>query len=283
MPAEPADFPSNRTEHIGYSTGVATVAAGATVYVVCTHHGGSFLGTSYAAGNHPYTTFISPRRGVLMNLVCRSYQLAGVGETYVYTVYINGVATVLTCSHGGAVDLQSSDLGDRVNIAAGDRVALQVVASAAAVATTHIIYVGLMYRVSHHRESLLFSGYGTSLGGALTNFLYNVDQYGNSGGSIAGLSYTPCQYLVTKRAEVRNLCAMSSIPPGGVTTYTFTLMVNGVASILTCQIAGAIAVSSQDLANIVNVAPGDWLGLRWVGSAGSVGAEQCAVVEVVEK
>jgi len=54
----------------------------------------------------------------------------------------------------------------------------------------------------------------------------------------------------------------TSVPPGAGETFTITIMVNGIASVVTCQIAGAVANAAQDLINAAAIAVGDTVGIR---------------------
>lgn len=78
-------------------------------------------------------------------------------------------------------------------------------------------------------------------------------------------------------------CVMSELrcntsgAAGAGESLTFTLMVEGAASALTCQIAGAAATEAEDLVNEVNVAEDDLICMRVVstGAANAVHPTWC--------
>ena len=82
-----------------------------------------------------------------------------------------------------------------------------------------------------------------------------------------GAAIAPRFIMITHAGLLRNLYARSHANPGGAETYVFTLMLNGVATALTCTIvAGNVA---NDTVNAVQVVPGDYVCIRCVASGGA--------------
>lgn len=97
----------------------------------------------------------------------------------------------------------------------------------------------------------------------------NVTRYANPGGSVFHAAEGDARMRIPFDCVIRLLYCRSEFPPGAGDTYTYTIMVNGIASILTAQIAGAAAVEGNDLVNAVAVAAGDELTIRVVTSVGA--------------
>jgi len=81
---------------------------------------------------------------------------------------------------------------------------------------------------------------------------------------LAGL-VTTVEVPITRTGIIRNLYVIVNPAPGVGETFNFTLMVNGIATVLTCQIAGA-DVAGNDLVNAVPVVAGDTICMRCVSS-----------------
>lgn len=75
-------------------------------------------------------------------------------------------------------------------------------------------------------------------------------------------------YVVQRASRAIGLRVASAVSPGGVETYTVTLMVNNAATAITCTITGA-TTTAFDLTNLVTLAAGDTVSLRVVSSGGA--------------
>lgn len=69
--------------------------------------------------------------------------------------------------------------------------------------------------------------------------------------------------------ELSDLRVQSDQQPGEGQTYTFTVLVNGLATGITCTMSGALEDSCQDEINSVTIATGDQLLVQAVASAGA--------------
>lgn len=121
-----ADYRKSPKGVLQYSS-AGTVAVGATVYI---NVSGQNAVENRVSAPMPYAC-------VIRNLFGKATAPPGVGETYTYTLFLNGIATLLTCQTAGAVLLQSSDLVNGIAIAAGDLVSIRIVTSGAAGVVRH--------------------------------------------------------------------------------------------------------------------------------------------------
>jgi len=84
-----------------------------------------------------------------------------------------------------------------------------------------------------------------------------------------GAGIVPRFIMITHAGLLRNLYARCDAAPGGADTLIFTLMLNGVATALTCTITGVAVLTSDDIVNTVAVVPGDYVCMRVVASGGA--------------
>ena len=94
----------------------------------------------------------------------------------------------------------------------------------------------------------------------------NVTVYAPPAGAVESAGIGNSQTPISINCIIDYLYVIATAAPGAGETFTYTLMVNGVASALTCQIAGAAAVPANDLVNAVQVNAGDDLCIRIVTS-----------------
>lgn len=92
----------------------------------------------------------------------------------------------------------------------------------------------------------------------------NVTRYFSIG---TGVPQRERTILFSEDGHIDFLIAGSELPPGAGETYTYTVMINSIATALTCQTAGAVAVQSGDVLNGVAVVRGDEMEFRIVTSA----------------
>jgi hypothetical protein len=107
------------------STSGATVAAGSTVYI----------GPGYASAGE--IAFRAPYTGVLRNLRPNSENVPGAGETFVYTLRVNGSDTAVTCTTSGAGSSGSTDSTHSVPVVANQVISVKLVTSAGANVCPH--------------------------------------------------------------------------------------------------------------------------------------------------
>ncbi|TRC78503.1 SGNH/GDSL hydrolase family protein [Mesorhizobium sp. WSM4310] len=115
----------------GVKTMLALTSVGGTVAAAAT----AYLG-SYAAAAALSSAITIPYAGVAKNLRCLASVVPGAGQSYTYTLMVNGVATILTCVTGAAV-LVGADTLNMVAVAAGASLSVRVVNSATGAVATH--------------------------------------------------------------------------------------------------------------------------------------------------
>lgn len=123
-------FPNLSSQVIGGNGNTNTTAASGTDYL-------GLFGSYHTNLNRART--VIPFAGTLSNLYVRTLTAQPAGGSLVYTLYVNGVGSVLTVTVGaGAAAGVVSDTTHTVALAAGDDVALQAVNNAgAAVSAAH--------------------------------------------------------------------------------------------------------------------------------------------------
>lgn len=103
----------------------ATVAANATMY----------LG-AYSSATHIFPAITVPYAGVVRNLRAIASAVPGASQTYTYTLFNNGVATLLTCVTTAAA-ITSADTLNLIPVVAGDSLSVRVMNSATGAVSTH--------------------------------------------------------------------------------------------------------------------------------------------------
>jgi len=121
-----ADYKYSREYGILFNSGSSTVAAGLNRYYSLGQHTGAFQVEN-----------VVPHAGIISRLNCYSQVPPGVGESFTYTLFVNGAVTVLTCVIAGAVAQYAEDLVNEVPVQRGNRIVIQVQTTGAAVATVH--------------------------------------------------------------------------------------------------------------------------------------------------
>lgn len=79
-----------------------------------------------------------PFNCVITNLYARSGVVPGAGETVDYTVYVNGIASILAVQIAGGVQLQAGPDADVIALVPGDEISMEIVTSLNANAATHV-------------------------------------------------------------------------------------------------------------------------------------------------
>lgn len=130
------------------------------------------------------------------------------------------------------------------------------------------------------REKIVFSTGGFNVAAATTTYINICDQSGELTGGVAATETSLYNnYLVTRSGLLQNLVAHSSTVPGVGKTYTYTVLVNGIASALTCTISGGASRDASNLINIVNLGVGDRITLQIVTSAGATVNSHAALLQ----
>ncbi len=130
----PAEYKYSREYGLYFPTGTTAIAAGATRYFT--------YSVNNAAINQ--VQVVCPHAGMLSSLIGYSVNPPGVGESFTYTLMVNGVPTALTCQTAGAVATSSEDLVNAVAVARGDLLCIRIVTTGAAAQARHA--AGLMVK-----------------------------------------------------------------------------------------------------------------------------------------
>lgn len=133
------DTPSTRRpyEHIWFNSG-ATIPTNVTKYL------GSLFRMGAAGGYDSvdtsiYVNHLVTRKGTLKNFVVLASSVAGVGQTFVYTVEINGVPTAMTVTLSGNAQLTGTDIVNIIQVDPSNRITVKVVTSNGAAVATHVV------------------------------------------------------------------------------------------------------------------------------------------------
>lgn len=135
---DPYDVANTNTTYRGadYSgASQGTVAAGATVYI---GDNGSQSAEYLAAWMNPSRAKYAKRLAVQVNTA------PGAGQTFTYTLNVDGVDTALTCQISGAGVFTSLDIDNEALISTGSRFAVKLVTSAGAAVTAHRVSTTLV-------------------------------------------------------------------------------------------------------------------------------------------
>jgi len=138
--------------------------------------------------------------------------------------------------------------------------------------------------ITLQKKIVYTTGAGTIAAGA-TKYLPCMESIGEAEGatvpSVETESYI--QFLVLRKAILKNLVAHSTAFPGAAQTFTYMVRVNRANTALTTTISGAAQRDNSDLVNTVKVVPGDRITIQVINSAGgaATGHSACFTYEVV--
>lgn len=179
----------------------------------------------------------------------------GLGKSYTFTVYLNGVVTLLTVTISGAADTSGSDMVNTVLVAPGDKIYLYV--EMAGVPVAPLARWSSMFESINPNESLIVGGQRASL--TTTAARYN-SWGGGSSWSTLELARTQC---VSAKGTIRNLYCEVLTAPGVGKSWTFVLRLNGAATALSVKIED-LATTGNNVAdaNAIAVVPGDYISIR---------------------
>lgn len=113
------------------------------------------------------------------------------------------------------------------------------------------------------------SAFGFMVGGSdRASLAQGLTIYYNVYGSDDSATISQREIRVPFNCLISELRVDTNVSPGAGETVTFTLMVESLASTLTCQL-GAADEEAQDLVNVVSVSEDDLIVMRVVTSAGA--------------
>lgn len=200
-----------------------------------------------------------PIAGVFKNLLIKLTTAPGGATTWTFTLFLNGVATALTCGLTGAATT-ASDITHSVTIAAADLVSIEAKPSGGPAAAGNF-YCSLLFTSTTTGDSFVtYSTISASGSGVRTDY-----------SGVQGMAL-PSETVITKVNQCMP-CAGTfdrlyvNTIFNSVTTITYTLFVNGVATALTAPVIAS--TTGNDLTHSVAVVAGDLVAMQIVGLAGS--------------
>jgi len=280
-----AKFPLQvkREKIVFASHATVTVPAGTTTYLYAKEASGEHAGGINPSETFATVNFLVTRSGFLRNLVVKANAAPGAGETFTYTVRVNGVPTALTTTISGAVQVDASDLVNVVLVDVGDRVTLQLVTSGAASARTHSAAFSLELNMVRQVYDHVSWGIGGSTAAAgLTRFLSSLFKYTGTGAVLIAETDNNSNYLVVRKGTIKNLVVLANGAPGAGESFVYTLRVNGAPTALTVTVSGAVNVTGMDTVNVVQVDPSNTVTLQIVTSGAAAAVGHLASVDFEE-
>lgn len=257
-------------EALLFGSGVATIPANSTRYIGCSEQAGMIVSVPNASEADILVNYLVTRSGILDNLVAHTTLAPGAGQTYTYTVRINGAPTAITCTISGAVSLNANDLVNNARVVVGDRVTLQVVTSLLAAVTRHI--ASLEISTPSTRIPFEHASYSTGISTIPVNLTAYLGFSFRKTDSVsnAQLSETDRSviYPITRKGTLKNLVVLASAAPGAGETFTYTVRVNSVPTTLSVVVANP-ALTGTNTTSVVLISPGDLVTIQLVTSLGA--------------
>lgn len=202
--------------------------------------------------------------GTMQNMRVLLTVAPGVGTSYVFTLYKNGSATALTVTISGTATT-GSDTTHTVTVAAGDALRWEYTVTGTPATTRPSLSVEYVGDTTNESQ-ILGSNPDTSLsGGATTQYLPL------SGTGLPTTVEQSSRQLIATSGTIKKMYVNADGAPGAAKTITFTLMVNGSATALTCNMSGAAATTANDTSNTVSVSAGDTVSMRVSYSGAAIG------------
>lgn len=186
--------------------------------------------------------------GILKNLRINLFTAPGLGASRTFTVQVNGVDTALSCTVIGT-GTTASNTSAGVALVAGDLVALHTTFTGTPT-DTNVRAVTTFSSVTDY--GILTTAYSQPFSTSSTEYVTLCAGSGNSPDSAIANS----NGVVPTAGTISNLYARVRVAPGGVASRTFTLMLNGAPTTLTCTITGA-GTTANDATHSVAVVAGD--------------------------
>jgi len=212
-----------------------------------------YLGMASGMANGSWgTSAVHPRiscSGTLSDLWVRWPNGTTTG-TWTITLQVNGVDTALTVQISSALGspYKISDTTNQVSVTAGQQVGWKVVPASTPDLPTAPVQLSCLFTGTTAGESVLFSTHtGSTTSGFYMQIAANNDNLGTE---------VQRQIIAPTAGVISKMYIQLTAAPGGVTTRTYTLRVNGADSALTETMTGA-ATQNTPTTNAVSIAKGD--------------------------
>ena len=98
-----------------------------------------YLGTNSMAGANGNAEFPVPFNGAIEAIFAHSALAPGAGETFEYTLILNGVPQAQACQIAGAVQQDNNDEANPILVVEGDLISVRVVTSLNAAVAVHSV------------------------------------------------------------------------------------------------------------------------------------------------
>lgn len=177
----------------------------------------------------------------------------GVGNTITLTARVNGADSALTAqiTNGNS---SAYDSTHQVSVVAGDRIAFKCATSASLGGDFYIIHIAAIITTASSTSMVCgYSGGNNTLTSG-TNYWALQNVYGSS------TTEADVSQVMPTAGNFTKIYVYHDTPPGAGTSYTYTLRVNGVDSILTVNLADANNAANDT--HTVAVVAGDLVSLK---------------------
>jgi len=179
------------------------------------------------------------------------------GQGVIYTVFVNGVATALTCTIPDLL-LVCTDTTHTLYLNKNDNVSIYVTKSGTPTYGPFVGYVQAEIENNNY-DSLVGSGANnTSVSNAVTNYLGLFTETPST-------SEAAHQFVIPLDGYLSKLYVQLSGIPGAGKSYTITVRKNGADTALTIPVADS-ATTNEDLFNRIAVSAGDLIAVSVVPS-----------------
>lgn len=210
-------------------------------------------GWSSPASNS-YLDQVISSAGTLQNLRVLLSVAPGSGKSYTVTLYKNGSSTGITVTISDSAT-SGSDTTHTVTVAAGDKIRYQYTTSGTPATTQMNCSLEYVGDTADESQIMCCGPSGFLSGGA-------TDQYIPINGAVsaAGGSDQTSRQLIATAGTIKKLYVVADANVAVGKTVTFTLVVNGTPSALTCTMSAGSS-TANDTTHSVTVAAGDTLSL----------------------
>lgn len=209
-----------------------------------------------------------PTGGTLKNLYIITSAAPGAAKTYKFDLMVNGSPTGPTVSITGAGTTTGNDTSNTAAVVAGDLVSIRCTPTGTPAAA--FVKWGFSFAPTTDGESFILYGDSAGPNNASTNWEQpqgrGLDQWGAQEATAA---------LKLDATSIEDMYVKLTTAPGGVASYTFTIMKNTVATAATVPIVGS-ATTGNVLALNVSIAADDVIDLQ----AAPVGAPAGTSVKI---
>lgn len=172
----------------------------------------------------------------------------GAGNTWTFTVRVNGSASAVTCAVTGAATT-CSDTAHSASVSAGDYV--EVATSYSGGAQSNSVRTVTVFQPTTEGETVLASMESQQYADSYLGF----NGYGTPGW--LNSTYAHKAIPIARAGTIDKLNVALVLAGGAGISHVFTLYKNGSSTALTCTISGASETTCSDTANSVSVSAGD--------------------------